>query len=349
MSKWKPLKGMKFGKLTVLEDYKDEVITRNKNKRKRHMCICQCSCEAKTIVHVEAILFKKVAFPNCGCVPKILSPLKGKTFGKLTVIDECLDETKPPGKRHYCTCQCSCKSKTVIYVRSDWLTSGERNNCGCEGITTWKELKGKTFGELEVLEDFRQDGKHLCKCKCKCGRLRVVEAGWLKGGYIKTCGVNHLRPDLSNLWSTRFGRIYYGIRRRCNSPSNPQYHRYGGRGIKCLWQTIDDFYIDMYESYQQHAKQYGEEETTIERIDNDGNYCKENCRWATRLEQGQNRRGSHRIVDIEGEILSVAGYCRKYGISYTKITSKAQSLGINVKEFLLKYLKDRGETLYEQT
>lgn len=90
--------------------------------------------------------------------------------------------------------------------------------------------------------------------------------------------------------NTRIYNIWRAMGQRCKNPNNLQYKDYGGRGIKIEWTSFEDFYRDMYEDYLRHEKKHGFKNTTIDRIDNDGNYCKVNCRWATKAEQMMNTR-----------------------------------------------------------
>lgn len=89
---------------------------------------------------------------------------------------------------------------------------------------------------------------------------------------------------------TKFYRTWLGINRRCNYKKDVSYKHYGARGIKCLWGSFKEFKDDMYESFLEHDKKYGGRNTSIERIDVNGNYCKENCTWATMSEQQLNKQ-----------------------------------------------------------
>jgi hypothetical protein len=102
--------------------------------------------------------------------------------------------------------------------------------------------------------------------------------------------------------------IFRGIKSRCKNHKN-----WGGRGIKCLWKTSKDFIKDMLPTYKKGL--------SIERIDNNGNYCKENCRWATRKEQARNRRTNH-LIKFRNEIKPISVWCEEFNIDQRLVWSR---------------------------
>lgn len=106
----------------------------------------------------------------------------------------------------------------------------------------------------------------------------------------------------------KFFEVFNRVRCRTTDPNNKDYKRYGGRGIKCEWTNYLDFKKDMYESYLEHKKT--NKTTSLERTDNNGNYCKENCKWITMQEQAKNKRTS-RYITFNNEKMIVADWARK--------------------------------------
>ncbi len=122
----------------------------------------------------------------------------------------------------------------------------------------------------------------------------------------------------------RYSRLYYifhGIKHRCSNPEFNGFKHYGGKGIQYSWSTFKEFENDMQKSYQEHVNIYGERDTTIDRIDNNKNYCKENCRWATRKEQGRNR-SCGRYITYQGETKNVSEWSEMTGINYQTFISR---------------------------
>ena len=123
---------------------------------------------------------------------------------------------------------------------------------------------------------------------------------------IKKQLMKGVKPD-------RLLRRWWEIKTRIGNKKSIGYANYGGRGIKCEWKSFETFQHDMNESFKKHAKRHGYRNTQIERINNDGNYSKENCRWATYQEQARNRR-SRVEVTFNGKTKSVKEWSEYLGI-----------------------------------
>lgn len=176
----------------------------------------------------------------------------------------------------------------------------------------------------------------------KCGISKPVSNSmiWLikKGkatGRCKSCSsLGNTRRLLGqiydrNLYNTPLYKTWSCMKSRCLRKNNPSYPAYGGRGIKICneWLTFAGFVKDMGSSFR--------EGLSIERIDNDGNYCKENCRWATDKEQANNRR-SNRLLGFMGEVKTLAIWSDLLGIKRTTISQRIDVYGWSVAEALSK-------------
>ena len=126
------------------------------------------------------------------------------------------------------------------------------------------------------------------------------------------------RNTTHGMGHTIFYKKYKGINNRCNNPNDKEaYGKYGAKGTRNLWNKFEDFRDDMYQSYLKHVEEFGEKDTTIDRIDNKGHYCKENCRWATRKEQMRNTT-TNRHITHEGRTMIAVEWAEELQMDYRK-------------------------------
>ena len=174
---------------------------------------------------------------------------------------------------------------------------------------------GDVFGKLTVLEKVFIKNRTHYLCMCECGHSKTILHSSLVTGNTKSCGCTHptVRHGMCN---TRFYRIWNGIIQRCTKPKCNTYCNYGAKGITISdsWLNFEKFKEDMYESYIKHVEEFGEKQTTIDRIDSRGNYCKENCRWAIYSIQTNNTKVNNRNTSgYKGVSYRNQGGHNKYG------------------------------------
>ena len=186
------------------------------------------------------------------------------------------------------------------------------------------DMISRQFGYLTVIE---YAGTHTSpcgtkkkqwKCRCRCGNETVVSTSHLLDGRTKSCGC--LKRSRMVEHNTKHGGAHdrlYGIwrsmKRRCNSPKDAHYDLYGGRGIKVCdeWKNYENFKEWAYLNGYDETAKFGN--CTIDRIDNDGDYTPENCRWADRITQANNT-SRNRYVEFEGQRLTIAEFARVMNI-----------------------------------
>ena len=165
------------------------------------------------------------------------------------------------------------------------------------------------YGRLVIISSLIKNNRTHYVCRCDCGRIKTIRRDSLLSGKIKSCGclqkeiisvLTIQRNTTHNMSKTRFNSIYRDMKRRCLNKNVSNYKNYGGRGITVCdrWLKFENFKEDMYEEYLRHTYKFGEKDTTIERINNDGNYDPFNCKWATRLEQMKNQKQNRFFIAV---------------------------------------------------
>lgn len=206
-----------------------------------------------------------------------------------------------------------------------------------------KSELGKRHGRLTVIERVENatNGDAMWKCRCDCGKETIVRGRNLRKGHTKSCGCLHdekARERMTSMLTkhggsgTKLNNVWQSMKDRCSRKGSKEYHRYGGRGIVVCPEWRDDF-----AAFRDWALANGYHEgLTIDRIDNDGPYSPDNCRWITLNEQQCNRHGciKVRITDlrtgIKTESRTIAEASRMTGVSQSTISRMIR--GIQTKE-----------------
>jgi hypothetical protein len=181
--------------------------------------------------------------------------------------------------------------------------------------TALRELVGKRFGTRVVMDAKFHDirGDALAYMVCDCGRHRwSTLAPVLKGAGCASCNAQKRTHGLAH---TAEARIWKGMIRRCNDETS---HRYGGRGI-----SVCERWRDSLLAFIEDMGPRPSDTHSLDRIDNDGNYCPENCRWATRHEQARNK-STNVIMECDGLVMSMAEWADLTGIPATTIATRIQ-------------------------
>lgn len=197
-------------------------------------------------------------------------------------------------------------------------------------------LVGETYGRLLVLEEVephvQPNGKKVrkYKCLCECGNETIVRQNHLRRGCTVSCGCykkeqivksNKATKPIhgeSNYNLTKEFNTWQSIKTRCFNSNYKYYKNYGGRGI-----TVCDRWLESYSNFLEDVGRAPSPHYSIDRIDNDGNYEPDNCRWATSAEQSRNQRTTKLNEDL-------VRYIRQQRQLGTKLKVLAEELGIDI-------------------
>jgi hypothetical protein len=263
--------------------------------------------------------------------------LGGRQFGRLVV----LPESRVVNGHTLWKCRCACGLGSE--VRADSLKSGDVHSCGCirfaengvrrDGTPNHEVLTGRVFGRLTVLglaPRLPTSRGLRWHCRCECGKEVISPGRNLKCGKATSCGCRQRETAARQAVAMGEGNIrhgmtdtpeyarWHGMMLRCYNPKDPGYKWWGGRGIKVCerWHTFENFHADM--GARPSVKH------SIDRIDPNGDYCPENCRWATQTQQQRNKR-SNRLLTHNGETKCLAEWAETYGLTTLQLWQRLRS------------------------
>lgn len=228
-------------------------------------------------------------------------------------------------------CRCDCGSTTVVFHSN--LVGGHTKSCGCAStlMAPRMDLTGQRFGRLVALSEASKTHPKSRRwfCQCDCGVRCSVQQGNLLNNHTRSCGClakDTPQPSRRTHGCARPGqkwpeyKIWTAMKTRCHSPSCPSYDRYGGRGIVVCteWMTFENFIRDM--------GRRPSPSHTIERVNNEQGYSPDNCVWADRVTQQNNRRVNRRVT-FNGETHTIAEWSRITGIPRAALYARLSARG----------------------
>lgn len=276
--------------------------------------------------------------------------LTGQRFDKLVVMYLAGTKRYEKSRNIYNIWHCKCDCGNEIDVNERNLTLKRGHSCGCGKI---KDLTGKRFGRLLVVQQCGRKtdcGKLLWLCKCDCGNIVEVSGMALVAGHTRSCGCykrdidknrTFIHGDTADNETSRLYHVWANIKQRCYNASNAAYKYYGGRDI-----VMSEEWKNDYSSFKEWAYANGYDENaklkacTIDRIDTNGNYCPENCRWVSMKVQGNNTRRNH-ILTYRGEEHTISEWSVILGINYKTIMMRL-NLGWSVEKTFETPVRRRG-------
>lgn len=189
------------------------------------------------------------------------------------------------------------------------------------------DIAGRKFNLLTAISisEKRKYGVYWL-CQCDCGNQKVILGQHLKSGGTKSCGCHNKRVasannlkhghSLTGKTQTIEYKSWLDMKARCTNPNSKYYYNYGGRGI-----TICDRWLNSFEAFLEDMGMKPTKKHTLERTNNEGDYNKYNCIWATRKVQNRNTRANH-YIEYGGRKLSMAEWAETIGINYGTLRSR---------------------------
>lgn len=241
----------------------------------------------------------------------------GMRFGKITIL------RRLPQTKSYPQFECKCDCGNIIIVNHQYFKKSEVccNDCRTPKV---EDISGQKFGRLTAIKYAgKSKGKQtLWECRCDCGKTVIVHHQNLKSGHTSSCGCynNELiseREKTHGQTKTRLYNIWHDMNYRCSSQKHSSYKDYGGKGI-----IVCEEWRKSFEAFRDWALQNGySDDLSLDRMNGNGNYFPENCRWATLIQQANNTN-RNLFFTVDGHTDTLANLCRKYDMPYVVVHAR---------------------------
>lgn len=280
--------------------------------------------------------------------PKNYVDRTGKTYGKLTVIKSAGFSQKH--QRTMWECRCDCGNTKVI--QGKLLQNGTTKSCGCLAKVPRKrvDLTGKRFGLYTVIK-FADNGtpeKRVSRflCRCDCGTEKILQGGQIQKVYSCGCATNQIISEKNSTHGeasvskrTKEYRTWKSIKDRCYLQSCKSYRIYGARGIK-----MSESWIASYEVFLNDVGRAPFPYSSIERINNDGDYEPGNCEWSTPKLQARNR-STNVFLTHNGKTQCALDWSIETGIPHWSIGRRAKE-GWSIQKMIDHYGRNYQKQKY---
>ena len=316
----KDLLGQQFGKLEVIQ------FDGYKKDKYHNVAYWVCKCDCGNTKSIQATLLISGKTKSCGCIVrdgKEKVDIIGKKYSKLTAIKK----AEKKNKRIYYVFKCDCGNEKII--NKDLVLAGKIKSCGC--ITKEnnfnrcvKDLTGKKFEKLTVIDYDHSNNGAYWLCRCDCGNTKVIRGSSLIKGVTTSCGCKSRkmsieRSTIHGMTNTRLYKIRQAMISRCYKENAVSYPKYGAKGITVCEEWLgENGFINF---YNWAIKNGYEEHLTLDRIDSTGNYEPSNCRWATYKEQANNTKSTV-FLTYNGETKPASEWSEIVGISQSALTQR---------------------------
>lgn len=327
---------MKIGdKIKYITIISDEIYIKDNKK----YLLCECKCGNKKYISKETLRTKRIR--DCGCGNYMIEKHIGEKYGTFTVID-CFRKRIREKINVVAKCKCECGEIREIVASN----LKQVKSCGCLQKFKKEKYIGNIYNDIKIL-DFINIKKRKIKCLCKCGNEFECFLDDLvsKKRYIIGCEKckEKISPKSKSLflWNTkikinRIKSIYLKMLDRCNNILAKDYKWYGAKGI-----TVCDEWKNDYFAFEKWSLENGyQDNLSIDRINSDGNYEPNNCRWVNMIIQQNNKKNNKKYV-YKNKMMTIPEICRLENLNVHTISSRMKTGKYTIYEAINVPIKRR--------